>query len=129
MYRHREGKTKNEYFQDRVREVWNQGLRPAWITADSWYSSLDHLKFLRNLETGIYMGFEKNRIVSNQPSVFEQIGQVIIPREGLYTHLKGFGFIQVFQTVVQDGDARYYMVCKPQGSTSQPDLMAREVFE
>lgn len=34
VYRHSEGKTKNEYrsggrFQDMVREVWNQGLRPA----------------------------------------------------------------------------------------------------
>ena len=129
VYRHSEGKTKNDYFQDMVREVWNQGLRPAWITADSWYSSLDNLKFLRNLEIGIYMGLEKNRIVSNQPSVYEQIGQIIIPREGLYTHLKGFGFIQVFQTVAQDGDVRYYMIYKPQGDTSQPDLIAREVFE
>ncbi|MEO0331207.1 MAG: transposase [Bacteroidota bacterium] len=129
VYRHSEGKTKNDYFQDMVQEVWNQGLRPAWITADSWYSSLDNLKFLRNLEIGIYMGLEKNRIVSNQPSIYEQIGQVAIPPEGLYTHLKGFGFVQVFQTVAQNGDVRYYMIYKPQADSSQPELISRELFE
>lgn len=129
VYRHSEGKTKNDYFQDMVREVWNQGLRPAWLTADSWYSSLDNLKFLRNLEIGIYMGLEKNRIVSNQPSVYEQIGQIIIPSEGIYTHLKGFGFVQVFQTVAQDGDVRYYMIYKPQTDMPQPELLPRETFE
>ena len=129
VYRHSEGKTKNEYFQEMVQEVWNQGLRPAWITADSWYSSLGTLKFLRNLEIGIYMGLEKNRIVSNQPSVYEQIGQIIIPREGLYTHLKGFGFVQVFQTLAQDGDVRYYMIYKPQAHPTQPELISRELFE
>ena len=128
VYRHSEGKTKNEYFQDMVREVWNQGLRPAWITADSWYSSLDNLKFLRNLEVGIYMGLEKNRIVSCQPSVYEQVGQVEIPWEGRYTHLKGFGFVQVFQTVAQDGNVRYYMIYKPQTDISQPELICREAF-
>ena len=129
VYRHSEGKTKNEYFQEMVREVWNQGLRPAWITADSWYSSLNNLKFLRNLEVGIYMGLEKNRIISCQPSVYEQVGQVSIPTEGLYTHLKGFGFVQVFQTVAQDGDVRYYMIYKPQADISQPELVSREIFE
>lgn len=129
VYRHSEQKTKNDYFQEMVREVWNQGLQPAWITADSWYSSLDNLKFLRNLEVGIYMGLEKNRIISCQASVYEQVGQVAIPEDGLYTHLKGFGFIQVFQTVAQDGDVRYYMIYKPQADTSQPVLISREGFE
>lgn len=129
VYRHREGKTKNDYFQEMVLEVWNQGLRPAWMTADSWYSSLDNLKFLRNLEVGIYMGIEKNRIISCQPSVYEQVGQVKIPWEGLHTHLKGFGFVQVFQTVAQDGDVRYYMIYKPQADLSQPELISRQVFQ
>jgi hypothetical protein len=129
VYRHHEQKTKNDYFREMVLEVWNAGVRPAWITADSWYSSLDNLKFLRNLEVGIHMGLEKNRIISCQPSVYEQVGQVSIPREGLYTHLKGFGFIQVFQTVAQDGNVRYYMIYKPQTEVSQPELISKEVFE
>jgi hypothetical protein len=134
LYRHSDQKTKNGYFQEMVQEVWNRGLRPSWITADSWrpplrYSSLENLKFLRNLEAGIYMGLEKNRIISCQPSVYEQLSQVAIPLQGLYTHLKGFGFVQVFQTVAQDGDVRYYMIYQPQNDPAQPRLVAREVFE
>lgn len=103
------------------------------------YSSLDNravdrLKFLKNLEVSIYMGLEKigspsDRIVSCQPSVYEQVGQVEIPWEGWYTHLKGFGFVQVFQTVAQDGDVRYYMIYKPQTDISQPEPVSREAFE
>lgn len=129
VYRHSQGKTKNDYFREMVLEVWNWGLRPAWITADSWYSSLDNLKFLRNLEVGIYMGLEKNRIVSCQPSIYEQIGEINIPEEGLGTHLKGFGFVQVFQTVAKDGDVRYYMLYQSQHDTSLPLILARETFE
>lgn len=45
------------------------------------------------------------------------------PLEGLYTHLKGFGhrgsgFIQVFQTVAQDGHARYYMIYQSQNDNA-----------
>nr|WKN38659.1 transposase [Tunicatimonas sp. TK19036] len=129
VYRHSEGKTKNDYFQEMVREVWNQGLRPAWVIADSWYSSLDNLKFLRNLEISIYMGPEKNRIISSQPHLYQQVSQIEVPSEGLHTHLKGFGFIQVFQTVAQDGNVRYYMIYKPQTDLSQPELISKEIFE
>lgn len=129
VYRHSDQKTKNDYFQEMVREVWNEGLRPVWITADSWYSSLDNLKFLRNLEIGIYMGLEKNRIISCKPHLYEQVGQVEIPGHGLYTHLKGFGFVQVFQTVTQNGDVRYYMIYKPQTDLVQPELISRQLFE
>jgi hypothetical protein len=68
LYRKEEGKTKNDYFQQMMREVWQWGLRPAWLTADSWFCSLENLKFLRNLEIGVMMGLEKNRLVSSQPA-------------------------------------------------------------
>jgi hypothetical protein len=38
LYRKRDNKTKNDYFQDMVNEVFSWGLQPAWVTADSWYS-------------------------------------------------------------------------------------------
>ena len=34
VYRSSEGKTKNEYFQAMLMQVWQWGLRPEWITAD-----------------------------------------------------------------------------------------------
>lgn len=75
VYRHSEGKTKNDYFQDMVTEVFAWGLRPEWVTADSWYSSLDNLKFLRNKEVGFMVGLERNRLISSSPHQYEQVGE------------------------------------------------------
>jgi Transposase DDE domain len=91
-----------------VNEVFNWGLRPGWVTADSWYSSVENLKFLRNKEVGLMMGLEKDRLISTVPHCYEQVGAAPIPSEGLYTHLKGFDFVKVFQTVDTEGHERYY---------------------
>nr|WP_162056527.1 transposase [Pontibacter pamirensis] len=56
VYRHGEGKTKHVYFQEMVKECWQWGLRPAWVSADSWYASVENLKFLRNQEVGFLVG-------------------------------------------------------------------------
>lgn len=108
VYRHLDGKTKNDYFRDMVAEVFQWGLRPSWITADSWYSSVENLKFLRNKEVGFLMGLEKNRLVSTCPHQYEQVGQAQIDEQGLYTHLKEFDFVKVFRTVDTEGHERHY---------------------
>lgn len=112
-----------------LKQLWQWGLRPEWITADSWYSSLENLKFLRNLEVNFLMGLEKNRIISSQPSHYEQVGQVIIPPEGLYTHLKGFDFIEVFRTVSQEGDVRHYALYRSGQDRELPHRATRQEFE
>lgn len=108
LYRKRDNKTKNDYFQDMVKEVLNWGLRPAWVTADSWYSSIENLKFLRNKEVGFMMGPEKNRLISTIAHHYEPVGEATIGEDGLHTHLKGFDFVKVFQTVDTEGHERYY---------------------
>lgn len=110
VYRHKEGKTKNDYFQDMCREVFSWGLRPCFVTMDSWYSSIENLKFLRNREVGFLVGLETNRIISTTPHAYEPLGKAPIPQEGLYTHLKGFDFLKVFRTVDSEGHARHYGV-------------------
>jgi len=97
LYRHSDGKTKNDYFREMVSEVIGWGLRPAWVTADSWYSSVENLKFLRNKEVGILMGLETNRLISSAPHQYEQVGRVEhMEEDGLHTHLKGFIFVRCF---------------------------------
>jgi hypothetical protein len=56
------GKTKNDYFQEMVKEVLLWGLRPGIVTADSWYASTANFKFLRNQQLGFPLfggGIEK----------------------------------------------------------------------
>lgn len=108
VYRHSEHRTKNEYFQTMCKEVFSWGLRPAFVTLDSWYSSLKNLKFLKNQEVGILIGLENNRLVSTTAHVYEKLQDLQIPEQGLYTHLKGFDFIKVFQTVDTEDHVRHY---------------------
>lgn len=108
VYRYSDHKTKNDYFQDMVNEVFSWGLRPGWVTADSWYSSIGNLKFLRNKEVGFVMGLEKNRLISTVSHQYEQVGEAVIGADGLYTHLKGFDYVKVFQTVDTEDHERYY---------------------
>ena len=64
VYDKREGKTKSEYFLEMVVEVQAWGLKPAWVTGDSWYSSVENLKFLRKEEVSFLFGIAGNRKVS-----------------------------------------------------------------
>lgn len=109
VYDKQAGKTKNDYFQEMIKEVLLWGLRPAIVTADSWYASTANFKFLRNLELSFLFAIEKNRIISSQPGQYQQVCTASIPQEGLYTHLKDFDFVKVFQTVDKDNDVRYYV--------------------
>jgi len=110
--------------------VWSQGLRPAWVTADSWYSSVENLKFLRNKEVGFMVGLEKNRLISTVPHHYEPVGAAAIPSEGLYTHLKGFDFVKVFQTVDTEDHERYYALYgNQQHPTSSADRALFKVLK
>jgi hypothetical protein len=39
IYDKSEGKTNNDYFLEMLEEVKSWGLRPAWMTGDSWYKA------------------------------------------------------------------------------------------
>ena len=121
VYRYSDHRTKNDYFREMVNEVFSWGLRPEWVTADSWYSSLENLKFLRNKEVGFMMGLEKDRLISTVPHQYEPVGAAVIPAAGLYTHLKGFDFVKVFQTVDTEGHERYYALY---GNQQHPTMSA-----
>ena len=120
--------SKHDLLQQMVREVFQWGLRPRWFSADSWYSSIENLKFLRNQEVGFLVGLKSNRTVSTQPGRYEQVGEIgDIPEDGLVTHLKGFDFVKVFRTVAPDGDVRHYAVYE--ANPRQRSRINREVFK
>jgi hypothetical protein len=121
------GKTKNDYFQEMVKEVICWGLRPKIVTGDSWYASTVNFKFLRNQELSFLFGIEQNRLISTQPGQLQPIATATIPLEGLYTHLKEFDFVKVFQTVDKDHDVRYYVYFHPQ--EEKRPLISRAEFE
>ena len=91
LYDKQAGKTKNDYFREMVLEVIEWGPKPNWVTGDSWYSSLENLKFLRNQKVGFLFGIANNRKVSIERGTSLQVKTVEIPSEGLMVYLKAFG--------------------------------------
>lgn len=71
------------------------GLKPRLVTGESWYSGLEKLKFLRNQKLSFLFGVEKNRTVSNEPGKYCQVSTIEICDEGLITHLREFGFVNL----------------------------------
>ena len=49
-----EGKTKNDYFLERLAEVLEWGLKPILMTKDSWYSCVTNLKKVKNHQIRTY---------------------------------------------------------------------------
>lgn len=119
---------KHDLLQRMVCEVFHWGLRPRWFSADSWYSSIENWKFLRNLEISFLVGLKSNRTVSTKHGRYEQVGEIAdIPQDGLVTHLKGFDFVKVFRTVAPDGDVRHYAVYE--ANSGQRSRLNWEVFK
>jgi DDE superfamily endonuclease len=108
-----EGKTKNELFREMVSEVLGWGLRPALVSADSWYSGLENLKFLRHQGLGFLIGLEKNRIVSQREHEYVPVEALELPDRGKVVHLRKFGFVTVFRTLDKNHDVRHYAQYDP----------------
>jgi len=108
-----EAKTKNELFREMVSEVLGWGLRPAVVSADSWYSGLDNLKFLRKEGLGFLIGLEKNRIVSEREHEYVAVEALALPEAGKVVHLRKFGFVTVFRTLDKNHEPRHYAQYDP----------------
>jgi hypothetical protein len=108
-----EAKTKNELFREMVREVLGWGLRPVLVSADSWYSGLENLKFLRKKELGFLIALEKNRILSERPHEYVALETLALPQSGKVIHLREFGFVTVFRTVDKNNAVRHYAQYDP----------------
>ena len=105
------GKTKNAYFREMLVEVLSWGLLPLWVTGDSWYSSLENLKFIRSKKLNFMFGVESNRIISSERRKYIQIQKV----EGWSSddmqsvYLKDYGMVKACRQLYKNA-YRYYVM-------------------
>jgi hypothetical protein len=125
IYDKADGKTKNDYFREMLAEVLSWGLKPAFITGDSWYSSLKNLKTVKNHSLGFLFALESNRLVSVMEGTWIQVQLLDIPEKGIKVWLRGFGHVKLFRTRLKD-QLRHYVVHLP--NSEQLDLFDREAF-
>ena len=103
-----DGLTKNDHFQHMVQQAKERGFDPELVVFDSWYSGLPNLKLLRRQEWEWLTQLKANRQVSIDRTGNRPIREIFIPQHGRQVHLKGYGWIQVFRTVGNNGDAEYW---------------------
>jgi hypothetical protein len=106
---HLDGLTKNEHGQTMWAETKSRGFDPECVIFDSWYASLKNLKFLDQLGWCWLTRLKANRLVNPDGCGNHPISTVFIPEEGRVVHLKGYGWLKVFQKVAQDGDVEYWV--------------------
>ncbi len=110
IYDKRVGKTKNDFFKEMLLDVLSWGLIPAWVTGDSWYSSLPNLKLLRKQGLNFMFGVESNRRISIDRGQYIQIQTLEDWDEnGKIVYLKDYGRVKVYRQVYKNA-YRYYIV-------------------
>lgn len=102
-----DGKTKNEHFREMIRLAHYRNFTPAYVLIDTWYTSLDNLKYLDSFSWKWIAPLQKNRIISTAPKQYCRIEELDIPEQGLVVHLKAYGFVKVFKEVSKTGDVEY----------------------
>ena len=105
--------TKNDLFREMLAEVIEWGLRPAFVTGDSWYASIGNLKFIRKYGLGMLFGIESNRLVSEHKGSYWQIQALENWKNtGVEVYLKGYGMVKVFRQTCKES-FRYYFISMP----------------
>jgi putative transposase len=103
-----EGKTKNDLFIELVEGAFQKGFRVEYVCFDSWYSSLENLKFLRDNEQHWLGRFKSNRLVNPDRSGNRPISKIEGAEQGRVVHLKGYGMVKIFKTVSRNGDEEFW---------------------
>ena len=98
-----DGKTKNDQFREMLKSAKQRGIKPDAVVMDTWYSSLNNLKYIRSLGWYWVAGIRKNRKVNRN----ETLENLDIPDEGLKIHLRGYGWVKVFRFVRNERRTEY----------------------
>jgi hypothetical protein len=85
-----------------------RGFRPRVVAFDSWYSSLENLKTIRDYGWRWLRRLKSNRQVNPDGRGNRALQVVDISADGTVVHLKGYGMIRVFRMVTPDGDTEYW---------------------
>jgi Transposase DDE domain len=128
VYDKAEGKTKNDYFLEMLKEVLAWGLEPACVTGDSWFSCTKNLKAVKNHGLGFVFGLESNRLVSLRRGESSQVQAVNVPENGLVVWLPQFGYVKVFRTRLKD-QVRHYIYYVPEKEVASNEDEEKARFE
>ncbi len=100
--------TKNDHFQAMLKSAHERGFAPACVVFDSWYSSLENLKTIRDFGWNWLTRLKSNRLVNPAREGLRAVSTVETDERGTVVHLKGYGLVRLFKIVATDGDIEWW---------------------
>lgn len=102
-------KTKNEHFRDMLKRAKQRGFKPFYVLMDSWYSSIENLKFItRKLEWNFICNLKSNRTVSPRQGSYCSIADLnLADKQVRKVWLREYGDILVCKLVAKNGNTTY----------------------
>lgn len=122
-------KTKNDYFLEMLEEVLVWGLRPAWVTADAWYSSTENLRRIKKYGLSFIVGFPANRMVFPSKEEELPVSSLTIPEKGTMVYVKQFGYLRLIKKPCKEERFKYYAVYQANADPQAPVWQDRDEWE
>jgi hypothetical protein len=123
-----DGLSKNDHFRSLLQHAQARGFDPALVAFDSWYSSLENLKLVRDFGWDWLTRLKSNRQVSLRPGEQQAVSELDIPDSGITVHLRGYGSVKVFRTVDPHGNADYWATSRLEMTEAQRHLLAQRAW-
>jgi putative transposase len=123
-----DGFSKNDHFRSMLEQAKTRGFQPSLVAFDSWYSSLENLKLIRDFGWDWLTRLKSNRQVSLQAGEQRAVSELTIPDSGLQVHLRGYGMVKVFRTVDPHGNADYWATNRLDLSEPQRQVLANRAW-
>ncbi len=103
-----DGLTKNDHFLAMLLTAAARGFIPEFVLFDTWYASLENLKFIHSLSWLWLTPLECSRHVNPDKTGNRPVKETILSEQGDIVHLKGYGLIKVFKIVRTEDDIEYW---------------------
>lgn len=102
-----DGKTKNDLFVELLKKALQRGFSPFYILFDSWYSSIENLKFIHRKELKFICNLKSNRTISCNRIQMALRDLSLANKQVRKVWLKAFGPVLVCKVVATNGDITY----------------------
>jgi putative transposase len=123
-----DGLSKNDHFRHLLETAHQRGFQPSLVAFDSWYSSLENLKLMRDFGWAWLTRLKRNRQVSVQAGQQQAVSALDIPPNGLVVHLRGYGMVKVFRTVDPHGNAEHWATSRLDMTDTQRQRLAERAW-
>ena len=120
--------SKNDHVRAVLETAKARGVAPNLVAFDSWYSSLENLKLVREFAWDWLTRLKSNRQVSVQAGAQQAVSDLDIPASGMTVHLRGYGMVKLFRTVDPHGNAEHWATNRLNMTEAQRQVLAQRAW-